>query len=672
MKEIGIQDRETPKPLESLGHASVRCGVVCYYCWLALLDLFFCSICEEFSTLILMPTTGYGSVSQIDTHDEKRSKFNRNAAFPIDPISLTICLLLALAACASILTILGTNKNKNLGVLTFPLEAHDSSTVANVKRVSMNVNIGQIHIPICSDNGENPLATYSTRVFNGASPGPTIRLKPGDTLFVTTENNLEANPTLTDHKFNTLRDPNITNIHFHGMHITPFGRGDNPFRTFAPNTTHSTKITLPLDHPSGLFWYHPHHHGSSTLQVSGGMAGLIVVEDVETDPITFRYLQECRDIEILLQTLNFCCGASRDLRSIMERAGDQSILALEIDPKKNKEPYVMANGKVAPRLNVNANEKFRLRLANGGTSDLLFLKFGSSSSSCAKFILAKDGVNLNRPRRIYDADTVSLIPGGRVDVVMQCLAGRLNVSALPQASVSASANEFLGTQNDVSEQKQVLAIIVGSGSTDHDSLERFVQETTNLRLKTPKPSTNKHESNAVPPFEFKFETGPKVSVDGSLYTSYGINGNSMQSGLPRRTMKIGETETWRVSSNSPDTQHPFHMHTNHFTIVDWEGGGGDFEVGEHRDTILIPSNGSVTVMFTPQHFTGRTMCHCHTFSHSDTGMGFVFEIVDDSEVGAINLGGDADAHGCRASAGYSYCEPLKRCIRQWENECKRE
>ena len=52
MKEIGIQDRqETPKPLESLGHASVRCGVVCYYCWLALLDLLYSVV--QFFTLIL-------------------------------------------------------------------------------------------------------------------------------------------------------------------------------------------------------------------------------------------------------------------------------------------------------------------------------------------------------------------------------------------------------------------------------------------------------------------------------------------------------------------------------------------------------------------------------------------------------------------------------------------
>lgn len=34
-------------------------------------------------------------------------------------------------------------------------------------------------------------------------------------------------------------------------------------------------FTLPDDHPTGLYWYHPHHHGSTAVQVQNGMAGAI-------------------------------------------------------------------------------------------------------------------------------------------------------------------------------------------------------------------------------------------------------------------------------------------------------------------------------------------------------------------------------------------------------------
>ena len=33
------------------------------------------------------------------------------------------------------------------------------------------------------------------------------------------------------------------------------------------------------------------------------------------------------------------------------------------------------------------------------------------------------------------------------------------------------------------------------------------------------------------------------------------------------------------------------------------------------------------------------------------------------------IGGDADANGCIASAGYTWCEPLNNCIRSWESAC---
>jgi hypothetical protein len=37
--------------------------------------------------------------------------------------------------------------------------------------------------------------------------------------------------------------------------------------------------------------------------------------------------------------------------------------------------------------------------------------------------------------------------------------------------------------------------------------------------------------------------------------------------------------------------------------------------------------------------------------------------------GTIEPGGDTDEHGCKNSAGYTWCEPLKECIKTWETEC---
>lgn len=36
------------------------------------------------------------------------------------------------------------------------------------------------------------------------------------------------------------------------------------------------------------------------------------------------------------------------------------------------------------------------------------------------------------------------------------------------------------------------------------------------------------------------------------------------------------------------------------------------------------------------------------------------------------LGGDRDEHGCIPSAGYSWCEVKKKCLRVWEEPCEAE
>lgn len=36
------------------------------------------------------------------------------------------------------------------------------------------------------------------------------------------------------------------------------------------------------------------------------------------------------------------------------------------------------------------------------------------------------------------------------------------------------------------------------------------------------------------------------------------------------------------------------------------------------------------------------------------------------------VGNDEDEHGCKASAGYSWCEAKQKCLRTWEEKCEKE
>ncbi|MEO1017088.1 MAG: multicopper oxidase domain-containing protein [Pseudomonadota bacterium] len=70
---------------------------------------------------------------------------------------------------------------------------------------------------------------------------------------------------------------NSTNLHTHGLWVSPSGNSDNIFLTVRPGVSFEHEYNIPADHPAGTFWYHPHLHGSTALQVSSGMSGALIL-----------------------------------------------------------------------------------------------------------------------------------------------------------------------------------------------------------------------------------------------------------------------------------------------------------------------------------------------------------------------------------------------------------
>ena len=139
--------------------------------------------------------------------------------------------------------------------------------------------------------------------------GTRLALQQGDTLKIRFVNRL---PKVDPNKLNHETEPgeanlflNPTNLHTHGL-LTPAraaSRQDPTFGDFVfvtifnsangvpvPQTTHQHgpivmdtvdyKIPIPANHPSGLFWFHPHVHGIALNQVVQGMSGLITIGNI--------------------------------------------------------------------------------------------------------------------------------------------------------------------------------------------------------------------------------------------------------------------------------------------------------------------------------------------------------------------------------------------------------
>ncbi|MCL6568661.1 MAG: multicopper oxidase family protein, partial [Meiothermus silvanus] len=93
----------------------------------------------------------------------------------------------------------------------------------------------------------------------GGFPGPTLRLREGETVRLNFTNNL----------------PEATNLHLHGLHVPP--SVDDPLALVQPGESRLYEFTVPKG-SAGTYWYHPHVHGRVAPQLYAGLAGLLVVE----------------------------------------------------------------------------------------------------------------------------------------------------------------------------------------------------------------------------------------------------------------------------------------------------------------------------------------------------------------------------------------------------------
>ena len=142
-----------------------------------------------------------------------------------------------------------------------------------------------INNPDPTDPQPDGMDPVELRSYGGCKSGPAIIVKPGDTLRVDLINRLDKDdPSCFANPPSGLGLPagvgcfNTTNLHTHGLHVSPAGNSDNVLLNIAPQTKFPYEINIPADHPSGTFWYHAHRHGSTAMQVASGASGVLVIK----------------------------------------------------------------------------------------------------------------------------------------------------------------------------------------------------------------------------------------------------------------------------------------------------------------------------------------------------------------------------------------------------------
>jgi FtsP/CotA-like multicopper oxidase with cupredoxin domain len=400
--------------------------------------------------------------------------------------------------------------------------------------------------------------------YNGSLPGPTLRLRPGDRLQVRLVNRLDA----------------PTNLHVHGLVVSPEGNADNVFVTVQPGGSFDYDYRLPADHPPGLYWYHPHHHGMVADQVFGGLYGAIVVEDPETLPVTRERVLVVSDI-----TLD---GAGR--------LQQPSMMARMLGREGQS---VLVNGQVRPAFAARPGDRERWRIVNACAARYVRLRLDGQQLD----LLGLDSGRFTGPRRVEE---IVLATGNRADLLVTATAGTSLLEAL-----GVDRGGMGGVGAAVSGDVGPLATFRVAGAAA-SGLPPVPSRPQPRDLRGVEPAARRR-------LVFAMGIGAAMGPGGMSFT---IDGRGFDPDRVDQTVAVGTVEEWTIANTSP-MDHPMHLHVWSMQIL--AEAGRPVEEIRWQDVVNIPARGEVTVRIAFDRFSGRTVYHCHILDHEDNGMMGVIE-----------------------------------------------
>ncbi|TCW21148.1 multicopper oxidase family protein [Dietzia cinnamea] len=419
----------------------------------------------------------------------------------------------------------------------------------------------------------------SVQTFNGSLPGPTLRVAPGDTIRVALTNELQV----------------PTNLHVHGLHVSPEGNGDNPFLSIAPGESFDYEISLSADHPPGTYWYHPHRHGYVADQVAAGLYGAIIVEDREPVSVTRERVMVVSDLTL---------DASGNLAEVNQM---QQMMGREGE-------VVLVNGQVRPQITAAPGERERWRIVNACSSRYLRLQLDGQQVR----MFSRDLGRLPVPKEITE---VVLAPGNRVELLVETTEGS---SALVTAPVSRGGMDammgegMMGGDNEPSNDEPIeLLDLTVSG----DLAQRLapVREGSALRDLRGEPISARRT------LEFAMGMAGGMGGDGAMMggeedatmMSFAINGQEFNPDRVDTPVTAGTVEEWTLVNSSP-MDHPVHLHVWPMQVI--KDGDRDLSEPRWQDVVNVPPFREVKVLIAFEDFPGKTVYHCHILDHEDQGM----------------------------------------------------
>jgi FtsP/CotA-like multicopper oxidase with cupredoxin domain len=434
------------------------------------------------------------------------------------------------------------------------------------------------------------------RSYEGTVPGPTLRVRPGDTLRIRLVNDLPPNRDPMPANSAQPHHLNTTNFHFHGAHVSPSGISDNVMRSMEPGETSDVEIAIPADHTYGTCWYHPHNHGSADIQMASGTAGAVIIEG------DFDQIPEIAAAQERMLVLG---------EVVFDEFG--TVEHFETLFPESAVRFQTVNGQRAPTIAMRPGEVQRWRLLHAGYQDNMFLALQGHRFHP----IARDGITLARMDmpEIRTADHVNddpsamlIAPGQRIDALVKAGApGTYELRALPY------------DQGYPSPAGLIARLVVSGEPMAMNLPERLPPQ--------PLATIRDEEITGRRTVTFSSEAPEVEATEHWREFKFYIDGRAFDMNRVDQRVKLGSVEEWTIV-NLHIHDHIFHIHVNPFQLTKVNGVALADPVW--LDTVVLPRNGSLTFRSRFLDFTGRFMLHCHMMNHEELGMMQVVEVYDEA------------------------------------------
>lgn len=447
-----------------------------------------------------------------------------------------------------------------------------------------------------------------TRTYNGRVPGPTLRVQAGDRMNILLDNQLPPNtdPNCPPVDHNIPHCFNTTNLHTHGLHVSPEPPSDDVFLRLEPGTATEICIDIPKFHAAGTYWYHAHKHGSAALQLVNGLAGALVIED----PPSSGQVSYLPDRVMVMQEIIGDAAAE----SLYGPDLDGRIAGAEPDAPEDVyncmggSPCSLhdftINGCVQPTLHLRPYEIQRWRVINATATPRGYTKLqvvGLASDAADVYLIAVDGIYLPKPRQVSEW---LLVPGGRADFAVRFRqAGSYKLLRVP-------------TQGQC--QNQILVNVEVTG-TPPPFVQPFPPPLPALPAYLDPITDEEWEEHGGITRELTFDVVGAGDPNVPCNERFRIDGESYDPEVIRQDPELGTVEKWMVT-NTSIASHPFHIHVNPFQVIAID----EVEIPSGKrfwqDTVDLPPGTTVTFYTRILTFHGKFVLHCHILNHEDWGM----------------------------------------------------